>query len=84
MTCEGCGPVIGKLRGIIDSYGEDFVILDVQGVGYVVHCSSRTLQHLPSTGEAATRLSPGARSLRTAILTASGPTETPTRRSGDY
>ena len=46
--------MIGKLRGVIDSYGEDFVVLDVQGVGYVVHCSSRTLQHLPSTGEAAT------------------------------
>jgi Holliday junction DNA helicase RuvA len=46
--------MIGKLRGVIDSYGEDFVVLDVQGVGYVVHCSSRTLQHLPSTGAAAT------------------------------
>jgi Holliday junction DNA helicase RuvA len=46
--------VIGKLKGVIDSYGEDFVILDVQGVGYVVHCSSRTLQNLPPTGEAAT------------------------------
>jgi Holliday junction DNA helicase RuvA len=46
--------VIGKLRGVVDSYGEDFIILDVQGVGYVVHCSSRTLQNLPSTGEAAT------------------------------
>jgi holliday junction DNA helicase RuvA len=46
--------VIGKLRGVIDSYGEDFVVVDVQGVGYVVHCSTRTLQNLPSTGEAAT------------------------------
>jgi Holliday junction DNA helicase RuvA len=46
--------VIGKLRGVIDSYGEDFIVLDVQGVGYLVHCSSRTLQQLPSTGEAAT------------------------------
>ena len=46
--------MIGKLRGVIDSYGEDFVIVDVSGVGYVVHCSSRTLQHLPSSGEAAT------------------------------
>ncbi len=45
--------MIGKLKGIIDSYGEDFVILDVQGVGYQVHCSSRTLQNLPPTGEAA-------------------------------
>jgi holliday junction DNA helicase RuvA len=46
--------MIGKLRGVIDSYGEDFVVVDVSGVGYVVHCSSRTLQHLPSVGEAAT------------------------------
>lgn len=45
--------MIGKLKGVIDSYGEDFVILDVGGVGYVVHCSSRTLQHLPATGDAA-------------------------------
>jgi Holliday junction DNA helicase RuvA len=36
--------MIGKLKGIIDSYGEDFIVLDVQGVGYLVHCSARTLQ----------------------------------------
>jgi len=46
--------VIGKLRGAIDSYGEDFVILDVGGVGYQVHCSARTLQGLPRPGEMAT------------------------------
>ncbi|KAF0229553.1 MAG: holliday junction DNA helicase [Beijerinckiaceae bacterium] len=46
--------MIGKLKGIIDSYGEDTVILDVHGVGYLVHCSSRTLQALPQPGEAAT------------------------------
>jgi holliday junction DNA helicase RuvA len=45
--------MIGKLKGIIDSYGEDFVIVDVGGVGYLVHCSARTLQALPSIGEAA-------------------------------
>jgi Holliday junction DNA helicase RuvA len=43
--------MIGKLKGIIDSYGEDFVVVDVNGVGYVVHCSSRTLQALPAQGE---------------------------------
>ncbi|HKG99481.1 MAG TPA: OB-fold domain-containing protein, partial [Bradyrhizobium sp.] len=26
--------MIGKLKGLIDSYGQDFVILDVGGVGY--------------------------------------------------
>jgi holliday junction DNA helicase RuvA len=46
--------MIGKLTGVIDSYGEDFVIIDVNGVGYVVHCSARTLQSLPATGEPAT------------------------------
>jgi Holliday junction DNA helicase RuvA len=45
--------MIGKLKGVIDSFGEDFVILDVHGVGYVVQCSSRTLQKLPPVGEAA-------------------------------
>ena len=46
--------MIGKLKGVIDSYGEDFIVLDVQGVGYLVHCSVRTLQALPAPGEAAT------------------------------
>ena len=43
--------MIGKLKGIIDSYGEDAIILDVNGVGYLVHCSARTLQALPAPGE---------------------------------
>jgi holliday junction DNA helicase RuvA len=46
--------MIGKLRGVIDAYGEDSVVLDVHGVGYLVHCSVRTLQSLPAPGEAAT------------------------------
>jgi Holliday junction DNA helicase RuvA len=45
--------MIGKLKGMVDSLHEDHVILDVQGVGYVVHCSTRTLQKLPRAGEAA-------------------------------
>ena len=45
--------MIGKLKGVIDSYGEDHVILDVHGVGYLVHCSAKTLTALPSIGEAA-------------------------------
>ena len=45
--------MIGKLTGILDEVGEDYVILDVGGVGYQVHCSSRTLQALPAPGEAA-------------------------------
>jgi len=45
--------MIGKLKGVIDSYGDDFVIVDVGGVGYEVHCSARTLQALPAPGEPA-------------------------------
>ncbi len=44
--------MIGKLKGVVDSIGDDFVIIDVHGVGYVVQCSSRTLQNLPNSGEA--------------------------------
>ena len=40
--------MIGKLKGIIDSYGEDFIVLDVGGVGYLVHCSARTLRNCPA------------------------------------
>lgn len=46
--------MIGKLRGVIDSYGEEWVVVDVGGVGYQVHCSTRTLQSLPAVGETAT------------------------------
>jgi holliday junction DNA helicase RuvA len=46
--------MIGKLKGIVDSYGEDCIVLDVGGVGYLVHCSARTLQALPGPGEPAT------------------------------
>jgi holliday junction DNA helicase RuvA len=46
--------MIGKLKGVLEAYGEDFVIVDVQGVGYEVYCSARTLQALPPTGEAVT------------------------------
>lgn len=45
--------MIGKLRGIIDSIGEDSVILDVGGVGYLVFCASRTISAMPPAGEAA-------------------------------
>jgi len=43
--------MIGKLTGMLDSYGEDFIIADVGGVGYVVQCSARTLQALPAPGD---------------------------------
>jgi Holliday junction DNA helicase RuvA len=46
--------MIGKLKGTLDSYNEDSIIVDVHGVGYLVHCSARTLQALPAPGEAVT------------------------------
>ncbi len=45
--------MIGKLKGRIDSYGSDSVIIDVAGVGYHVHCSAKTLTTLPPQGELA-------------------------------
>jgi len=39
--------MIGKLTGRIDSVGSDHAIIDVGGVGYVVHCASSTLARLP-------------------------------------
>jgi Holliday junction DNA helicase RuvA len=44
--------MIAKLKGLVDSYGDDWVIMDVGGVGYLVNASSRTLGNLPSIGEA--------------------------------
>jgi holliday junction DNA helicase RuvA len=42
--------MIGKLRGRIDEVEEDSVILDVNGVGYHLFCSPRTLAALPPQG----------------------------------
>jgi len=44
--------MIGKLKGVVDSFGDDYLILDVHGVGYQVFCSSKTMSGLPQVGEA--------------------------------
>lgn len=44
--------MIGRLKGRVDTTGDDWVIVDVGGVGYEVTCSVRTLSGLPSPGEA--------------------------------
>jgi Holliday junction DNA helicase RuvA len=44
--------MIGKLKGLVDETGMDWAIIDVNGVGYEVHCSPRTLANLPAKGEA--------------------------------
>jgi len=44
--------MIGKLSGIIDSFSSDRLLLDVGGVGYIVHCSARTLTRAGQKGDA--------------------------------
>ncbi|MBC7132114.1 MAG: Holliday junction branch migration protein RuvA [Roseovarius sp.] len=42
--------MIGRIAGRIDWRGADHVLIDVRGVGYIVHCSERTLAALPGVG----------------------------------
>ena len=44
--------MIAKLRGRVDDAGDDYAVIDVGGVGYLVFCSARTLAALPGRGEA--------------------------------
>ncbi len=46
--------MIAKLRGIIDTLGENSLILDVNGVGYQIGCSQKTLLAIGSVGDPAT------------------------------
>jgi Holliday junction DNA helicase RuvA len=43
--------MIGKITGRIDYRALDHVLIDVNGVGYLVYCSERTLAALPGTGQ---------------------------------
>jgi Holliday junction DNA helicase RuvA len=43
--------MIGKLKGVVDSMDEETIILDVNGVGYLVSASTRTLGAIPGVGE---------------------------------
>jgi Holliday junction DNA helicase RuvA len=44
--------MIGKVSGRLDYRGADHVLIDTGGVGYIVHCSERTLAAMPGHGEA--------------------------------
>ncbi len=44
--------MIAKLSGRLDSAGDDWAVVDVAGVGYLVFCSARTLANLPQPSEA--------------------------------
>ncbi len=48
--------MIAKLKGLVDSVGEDWLILDVNGVGYLVFASAKTLGKLPGKSEATSLL----------------------------
>ena len=43
--------MIAKLRGLLDGFGADFAVIDVDGVGYLVSASTRTLSALGAVGE---------------------------------
>ncbi len=43
--------MIAKLRGIVDSLGEDYAVIDVNGVGYLVFAAARTLSKLTRGAE---------------------------------
>ena len=45
--------MIGKLKGLVDGFGDDFVLVDVNGVVYQAFCSAKTLAALPQVGHAA-------------------------------
>jgi Holliday junction DNA helicase RuvA len=48
--------MIGRLTGTIDSFGNDHVLLDVGGVGYLVFASRRTMTRIGQPGDRASLL----------------------------
>ncbi|SEH98554.1 Holliday junction branch migration protein RuvA [Paracoccus alkenifer] len=45
--------MIGRIAGVILHRAPDHVLIDVRGVGYIVHVNERTAAGLPSVGQAA-------------------------------
>lgn len=43
--------MIAKLTGTLDDSGPDWAVIDVAGVGYLVHCSAKTLASLGIGGD---------------------------------
>ena len=46
--------MIAKLTGTLDDFGPDWAVIDVIGVGYLVHASAKTLDTLGGRGEVVT------------------------------
>jgi Holliday junction DNA helicase RuvA len=44
--------MIGRLRGLVDGRGDNWALIDVGGVGYMVEGSARMMDALPADGEA--------------------------------
>ena len=42
--------MIAKLTGLLDSVGDDWLVVETGGVGYLVHCSARTLREVGPPG----------------------------------
>lgn len=45
--------MIAKLAGVVDHIGSEAVVIDVNGVGYLAFCSTRTISRLPPPGSPA-------------------------------
>lgn len=46
--------MIARLSGLLDDFGPDWAVIDVGGVGYLVHCSAKTLDALGTRGDRVT------------------------------
>ncbi|MEK9707280.1 MAG: Holliday junction branch migration protein RuvA [Alphaproteobacteria bacterium] len=42
--------MIARLKGILEEVGEDWIVIDVSGVGYLVFCPGRVISNLPAAG----------------------------------
>ena len=45
--------MIGKITGRVDYVADDHVLIEVAGVGYIIHCAAPTLAAMPEPGEVA-------------------------------
>ena len=46
--------MIARLTGTFEDFGPDWAVIDVSGVGFLVHCSAKTLDALGPRGDAVT------------------------------
>jgi holliday junction DNA helicase RuvA len=46
--------MIARLTGTFEDFGPDWAVIDVGGVGYLVHCSAKTLDTLGARGDMVT------------------------------